>query len=98
MVYLEKRNEAAAFLSDPDPTPEAFPMVYAEVGITAPTAYEVAQIWLGMSDVWRMASTAIEAATLRAAALVAEAESVDQLTAAMAQMHAELSWLTPATT
>ncbi|MCB5412297.1 hypothetical protein [Pseudogemmobacter faecipullorum] len=95
MVYLEKRSEAVAFLSDPDPAPLLFPMVFAEVGITADTPDGVAQVWLNMSDIWRNVSTVIEAATLRASRLVEEAATTAQLDAALAQMQADLVALVP---
>lgn len=91
MVYLEKRAEAEAFLAHPAPTPALFPMVFSEVGITAPTAAEVAAVWLNMSDLWRTASTVIEAATLKADGIVRAATLASEAEAAVAEMRATLA-------
>lgn len=41
-TYALKLAEAVALLADADPTEEEYPLIYAEVGITAATASEVA--------------------------------------------------------
>lgn len=49
MIYLEKRQEARAWLSASDPDPADYVYLSAEEGLTAPTITEVAQTILGMS-------------------------------------------------
>jgi hypothetical protein len=62
MIYLAKQDEATAYLAaNHEPaTLAAFPFLAAEVGITAPTAYELAQIWLNMAALWISVATQIE--------------------------------------
>lgn len=78
-IYDAKRKEAVDFLAL-DPTPSdtiGFPFLTQEAGITAPTAYELAQLWVNLSDLWiptaaqmeglrNAANTTIAAATTRA--------------------------------
>jgi hypothetical protein len=49
-IYAEKATEAAAYVAmDPPPkTLDDFPLLAAEVAITAPDAWQLAQIWLNM--------------------------------------------------
>lgn len=93
MVYLEKRTEAIEFLAHSAPSQELFPMVYSEVGVTAPTAEQVAQVWLNMNDMWRMVSMLIERETLKAANLVAAATTKAEIDTAMAEMTTALAVL-----
>lgn len=91
MVYLEKRNEAMEFLAHPAPTAALFPMVFSEVGVTAPTAEEVALVWLYMNDMWREVSATIESSTLKAYGLVSAATTVAQADAAVDEMRLALA-------
>lgn len=62
MIYKAKEDEARLYLSL-DPAPETladFPFIAAETGVLAPTAYEVAQIWLYMGYQWRGAAAMLE--------------------------------------
>lgn len=81
MIYLAKESEAVAFMSNPDTLDMSpFPMISAEIGITAPDAYSMAQLWLNMADLWRSVAAYIEAQRLGAAAVInaaATAEAVD---------------------
>jgi len=53
MIYIFKHFEAQAFLADPQvATAETCPFIFAEVGITAPTAAEVAQVFANLSHQW----------------------------------------------
>lgn len=49
MIYLEKRQEARAWLSATDPDPADYVYLSAEEGLTAPTITGVAQTIIGMS-------------------------------------------------
>jgi hypothetical protein len=48
-IYQAKATEARAWLRDPAPVPADYPLICAEIGITAPTAGEVAQVWLNLA-------------------------------------------------
>lgn len=94
-VYELKRQQAVAFLSDDNPTPEEYPLVFAEAGpgLTAPTPYEVCQTYLNLNAVFLQALAtvdgirisfvnAIEAATTKAevdSALVGFEEAIGNL-------------------
>lgn len=64
MIYLAKEAEAHRFLADPDPDLAQYPFIQKEIGITAPTAYEIAQIWAWMAEFWRAAAADLEQARL----------------------------------
>ena len=62
MIYLEKGAEALRFVNaDPEPTDLTdYPFIAAEVGVTATTAYEVAQLYLNLGAQWRFIGAALE--------------------------------------
>ena len=86
MVYLEKAGEARRFLVA-YPTPEdvppevdadpvlGFPFVLAEVGITAPTAWEVAVVYVTGAATFRAAGAALETVRLGTVAAIEVAET-----------------------
>lgn len=49
-VYELKRKQAEAYLADPSPDPLHYPLIMAEVGITADTPEAVAQVYLTMNE------------------------------------------------
>lgn len=87
MIYLAKEAEAVRYLAEtPEPvTLDGYPMLAAEVGITAPTAYELAQLWANMSALWRGIAAQIETARLGAIYQIEtapDAAAVDAIVAA----------------
>lgn len=76
-IYLEKRAEAKAYLAlSAEPAGlEDFPLIANEIGpgLTARTAYELAQVWLNRSHLFKQIGGATEKARLRAAYAIAEA-------------------------
>lgn len=61
MTYLAKVDEARALTVDPeDPNPDNYPLLAAEVGITAPTLAEVGTIVLQAYQQWLKIGAAIE--------------------------------------
>ena len=83
MIYLAKEAEAARYIADPAPDLATYPMLAAEIGITAPDAWQLAQIWLSMADLWRQAAAQLEALRLGTAAAVEAAGTVGEVEAAM---------------
>jgi hypothetical protein len=81
-VYLMKREEAMAFAAAADPDPDDYPLLGAEVGITAPTLGEVAAIVTALADAWTQAAAAIEVIRLGAKRAIAEAETIEAVIAA----------------
>lgn len=51
MIYQMKEQEARRYVAaNPEPMDLTdYPLIEAEVGITAPTAYQLAQVWLNMA-------------------------------------------------
>lgn len=74
MIYLAKEAEAVRYLAETPETLDGFPMLAAEVGVTAPTAYELAQLWANMSALWRQVAAQIETARLTAIYAIEAAE------------------------
>jgi len=67
---------------DPDPQPGAYPLLTAEVGITAPTLAEVGAIVRQAHGQWILLGAAIEAARLGAKKAIEEAGTPDAARAA----------------
>lgn len=60
MTYLQKVDEAKAFSSEENPTPSDYPMLMAEVGITAENLSGVASSVLSEFENWRILGAQIE--------------------------------------
>lgn len=60
MTYAEKRDQARAFLAANNPDPADYPMIANEVGITAATAQEVAEVISGRYAAWKAIGEEIE--------------------------------------
>ncbi len=75
LIYQEKRAEAVAYLADADPDLADYPFIAAEIGATAPTAHEVAQVYVNMAALLRAAGAALEHVRLGAIAGVEAAET-----------------------
>jgi len=82
MTYQAKAAEAKAFVASEDPQPSDFPMLSAEVGITADSLAEVAQIVVAAYAQWQMIGAEIESARLGGKAAIASAEDADAAQAA----------------
>lgn len=75
MIYLAKEAEALRYLADPDPAPAEYPLICAEVGVTAPDAYQIAQIWAQMAALWRQVAAQIETVRLGTIAQIEAAQT-----------------------
>jgi hypothetical protein len=91
MIYLRKEAEAIAYISATDPVLSDYPMIQAEVGITAPTGYEVAQIWLYMSQMWQVVASQLEAIRLTAVNAIASATTEAEIIDAFATFETSLA-------
>jgi hypothetical protein len=90
MIYLAKEAEARAWTADPTPDPAAYPLLSAEIGITAPDAASLAQIWLNLAALWRSAAADLEALRLSASAAIDAATTVEEVGVAMGQIQGVL--------
>lgn len=91
MLYMAKADEARAYLSDPDPDPADYPLVLSEVGITAPTAYEVAQVFTNLNALWRYAAGSLDAACFQAEAAVRQAPDANTIDSILAGLAAAIT-------
>lgn len=102
MVYLDKGAEARRFLATypfPEDEPEAidpdpvlgFPWIVAEIGITAPTGYGVAQVYVQGAALFRQVGAAIDGIRLAAVAAIETATSPAEIAAAEESADATLA-------
>lgn len=91
MIYLAKEAEARELASDPAPDPADYPMLAAEVGITAPTLAEVGQIILNLAVLWRGIGAQLEQVRLTTHTQVSAATSVEAVNAVVASFRDTLS-------
>ena len=75
MIYLAKEQEAKDWQAASAPDLTDFPLLSAEVGITASTADELATLWLTMASQWRETAASLEAIRLKAKAEIEAAVS-----------------------
>lgn len=94
-IYNEKRNEAIAYLADPDPNMDQYPFLSGEVGITAPTAYELAQLWLNLAAIWIEAGAQIEKIRVGANTRIEAATSEEEVTVIVDEATAAFESLVP---
>ncbi|SEU03422.1 hypothetical protein [Paracoccus homiensis] len=91
MLYTAKYEEAGVYLTDPSPDPAEYPLIMSEVGVTATTAEEVAQVFLNLNALWRQAAGAIDAACFGAEAVVHAATTPTEIDAALIALAAQLA-------
>lgn len=83
MVYLAKEAEARAWVAAIAPVLADYPLLSAEVGITAPDAEQLAQLWLNMATLWRATAAELEALRLSTQAAILAAESEAEIAAVL---------------
>lgn len=88
MIYLAKEAEARAWIADPAPDPEDYPLLVAEIGITAPSAAELAQLWLNLASLWRTTAAQLEALRMAVGGAIEAAETVEDVDAALVMIEA----------
>lgn len=91
MLYLRKEAEARDYIAAVDPDLVDYPLIAAEVGITAPTAWQVAQVYLGLSAVWISLAAPLETARLGGIALIEAAADVAAIESAVADAVAAIT-------
>lgn len=83
MIYMAKASSASAFLADPTPTQAKYPLIYAEVGLTAPDAAGVAQVFAAKAAAWTQLAAAMENARLTGEAGIRAAADEDGINQAL---------------
>lgn len=96
-IYQAKRDEAVAFLAlDPVPSdPTGFPLLTAETGLTAPTAAELAQLWLDLNTFWVQVSADLEAMRITAIQAINAAANRPAIDAAVSALEAAIAAYVP---
>jgi len=92
-VYAAKRAEAVAFVADPTPNLSHYPFLRAEVGMLAGSMWQLAQLWLHLSDDSHAGLALIEAARRRALAAIATAPDYDAIDTIVTDFNQALSGL-----
>lgn len=81
-TYQQKMEEAKAYIADTSLTADECPHIFAEVGLTGQTAWEVAQVVVNLHEIGRIKSAKIEPKRLAAKAAIAAAETAEAIGAA----------------
>lgn len=93
-IYQNKRSEAEAYIAAGRPTDlTPYPMLAAETGITAPTASELADLWIVLNTQWVQLAAALEAVRLSATAEVGAATTRAEIDAALTAFNTQLNAL-----
>ena len=87
MIYIAKEREALAFLAASTDDLTTYPLLAAEVGVTALTAWELAQVWANVSVYWRAVAAQIEGVRMRALVQIETASDPKAVTAVLAAFH-----------
>ncbi|MBW4708613.1 hypothetical protein KX928_12545 [Roseobacter sp. YSTF-M11] len=92
MLYPEKRDEARAYVAEPTPPTDLsdYELLEAEIGITAPTIAEVAQVILNLYALWKGIAAPLETFRLGAINSVEAATSQAEIDAAVATFMSQL--------
>jgi hypothetical protein len=90
-IYQAKENEATAYLAATDPVLADYPLLNAEVGITAATATELANLWITLAQQWRSVAAQLEAARMTANASIGSATTIAEVDAALATLDAAIA-------
>jgi hypothetical protein len=77
MIYLAKEAEAKTWQVATNPDIADYPLLAAEVGITADDADALAALWLLMADQWRQTAARLEAIRLKTKADIGAADTLD---------------------
>ena len=82
-IYQAKLEEARAYVLDADPAAADYPLIWSEVGVTAPTAAEVAQVFLNLNAMWKSAAALIDGVYFGAQAAIMAASNEAEMQAAL---------------
>lgn len=92
MLYQAKEAEARAYLAH-DPAPpdlSDYPLLAAEVGITAETAIDLANLWLAMAAQWRAVAAQLETLRLGTIKTIGDATTLAAIASAEASFAAQV--------
>lgn len=99
MLYIEKQNEAIRLLAletIPEDTSVVAPFLTAEIGLTAPTAFEVAQIYLNMAETFRVVGPQLEQVRIGSLIAIETASTTEEMMTTLDAFRAALAPTPPA--
>ncbi|MFV0382620.1 hypothetical protein [Paracoccus sp. (in: a-proteobacteria)] len=98
-LYIAKFEEARGFVAALDSGQQIdmsdYPLVLSEVGVTAGSAYEVAQVFLNLNAIWRQANCQIDAICFQAKNTLLQAPDEAAITSILAALNADLNAVSP---
>lgn len=83
MLYMKKEQEALSYLAAAEPDITNYPLVAAEIGITAETGEQVAQVYANLGAVFLQTAALLEKARLSAVAMIEQAENTSSVQAVL---------------
>ncbi|PWE28905.1 hypothetical protein C4N9_08770 [Pararhodobacter marinus] len=86
LIYQAKEAEARAYVADPSPDLADYPLLSAEIGITAPDAAALASLWISLSADWRATAATLEALRMTTGAAIDTATTKTEIAAALAAL------------
>lgn len=97
-IYQAKRDEAARYITEGRPADLTdFPLLRAEEGITAPTASDLADLWIGMDIQWRNIAADLEKIRMTAVKSINAATDRAGVQSALDAFRASMAAYTPPT-
>lgn len=94
-VYVAKNEEAIQLLTaysfDDEIPLSDFPLIASEVGVTAATAWDVAQVFANLNLLWRHAAGAVDGACFRAEAAVNQATTPGAVEAVVSTLRNQIN-------
>ncbi len=95
-IYQEKRDEASRYISEGRPSDLFdYPMLAAEAGVTAPTASDLADMWIALNMQWKEVAAKLEKNRMTAIKAVEAATDRAEIDAALETLNAALAALQP---
>src|ERR1051325_4892194 len=91
LLYLLKEREAVDWLAAEAPAIADYPLVAAEIGITANDADQVAQVYVNMAAMLRLTAAQLETLRLGAVVAIEGAADGEAIEAALVQFRAAVS-------
>lgn len=97
MIYKEKEIEAQDYVAAiPEPNTvlgweSLYPFIAAEVGYTAPTPLEVANVYLGLAQIWRSVGASLESARIGTITGIENSTTSTEVNAAISAFEAAIA-------
>jgi hypothetical protein len=90
-IYQAKEAEAIAYINAENPVLSEFPLLSAEVGITANTAIDLANLWITMANQWRNTAAQLESIRMTANIAINSATTEAEIEAALDNLRSSIN-------